>query len=66
MTKNVGLIDRVLRVIVGLALIAIALGYFPGIAATPVAWIGVVPLVTGLIGWCPAYTIFGISSCKRA
>jgi len=60
------MIDRVLRVIVGGILIAIALGYFPGIAATPLAWIGLVPLVTGLIGRCPAYSIFGISSCRRA
>lgn len=66
MTKNIGTIDRGLRVIVGVVLIAIALGYIPGIAATPIAWIGVVPLITGLVGWCPAYSIFGISSCRRA
>jgi hypothetical protein len=66
MTVNEGTIDRVLRVIVGLGLIALALGYIPGMAATPLGWIGVVPLVTGLIGWCPAYSIFGISTCRRA
>ena len=65
-TVNEGPIDRVLRVIVGIALIALALGYLPGMAATPLGWIGVVPLITGLIGWCPAYSIFGISTCRRA
>lgn len=65
-TVNEGTIDRVLRVIVGLGLIVLALGYIPGMAATPLGWIGVVPLVTGLIGWCPAYSIFGISTCRRA
>ena len=44
MTVNEGTIDRVLRVIVGLGLIALALGYIPGMAATPLGWIGVVPL----------------------
>ena len=66
MTVNEGTIDRVLRVIVGLALIALALGDIPGMAATPIGWIGVVPRVTGLDGWCPAYSIFGISTCRRA
>ena len=59
MSTNEGLIDRVLRVVVGLVLVAIALmGY------SPWGWIGVVPLLTGLIGWCPAYMLFGIKTCK--
>ncbi len=66
MTVNEGTIDRTLRVVVGLALIALALGYIPGVAATPFGWIGIVPLATGLIGWCPAYTLLGINTCKRA
>jgi hypothetical protein len=36
------------------------------VGATPWGWIGIVPLTTGLIGWCPAYTLFGINTCKRA
>ena len=59
MKANVGGIDKVLRVVVGVALIvwAAALG-------GPVwAWIGVVPLATGLMGWCPAYTLLGIKTC---
>lgn len=67
MSTNEGGIDRVLRIIVGLGLIAVALGLVPGVAPYTWAWIGVVPLLTGLIGWCPAYSIFGISTCaKRA
>jgi DUF2892 family protein len=59
MKANVGGIDRVLRIVAGLALIAWAL-LFHG----PVwAWIGVVLLATGLIGWCPAYAPFGLSTC---
>ena len=64
MTTNVGTIDRALRIIVGLALIGAALGVY-GPAYTSVwGWIGVVPLVTALVGWCPAYTILGIRTCK--
>mgnify|MGYP001366030966 CR=1 FL=1 len=56
---NEGTIDRALRVIVGIALIAIV---FVG-PQTPLGWIGVVPLLTGLIGWCPAYALLGINTC---
>jgi hypothetical protein len=59
MQRNVGGIDRILRIAVGLGLIAYAV-----IAAVPLAWIGVVPLATGLIGWCPAYLPFGLKTCK--
>ncbi len=59
MKCNSGTIDRALRVIAGLALI--------GLAATGTigAWgyIGVVPLLTGVIGFCPAYTLLGINTC---
>ena len=57
---NEGTIDRVLRVIVGLALIAIV---FVG-PQTPWGWIGLVPLLTGLVGTCPLYTVLGIRTCK--
>jgi hypothetical protein len=66
MTVNEGSLDRIVRVIAGLVLIALALGYLPGVAPSAWGWIGVVPLLTGLIGWCPAYSIFGISTCRRA
>jgi hypothetical protein len=57
---NEGTIDRVLRVIVGLALIAIV---FVG-PQTPWGWVGLVPLLTGLVGTCPLYSILGIRTCK--
>jgi hypothetical protein len=62
MTTNEGIVDRALRVIVGLVLIAAALGWF-GPAYTSVwGWIGVVPLLTGLVGWCPLYSLLGIKT----
>ncbi|MER2555050.1 MAG: DUF2892 domain-containing protein [Thauera sp.] len=58
MKTNVGGPDKMLRIIAGIALIAWAV--FGG----PVwAWIGVVPLATGLLGWCPAYTLLGMNTC---
>jgi hypothetical protein len=58
MKTNVGGIDKIIRILVGIALIAWAL--FGG----PVwAWIGVLPLATGLMGWCPAYTLIGLNTC---
>ena len=57
--KNVGGVDRALRIIVGLALIIAALAQYIG----PWGWIGGIPLATGLIGMCPLYKLFGFSSC---
>ena len=62
MTHNVGGIDRILRIIVGLALIAMAFFGVIGVWG----WIGVVPLATGIISWCPAYLPLGIKTCKSA
>jgi hypothetical protein len=60
MKSNVGGIDRGLRIVVGLALVGAA---FTG-ALGPWAYLGVVPILTGSIGWCPAYLPFGLSTCK--
>jgi hypothetical protein len=58
MKLNVGGIDRILRIVVGLALVAWA------IMGGPVwAWVGVVPLGTGLMGFCPFYPIIGLNTC---
>jgi hypothetical protein len=63
MMVNVGTIDRALRVVVGLALIAFALRLgFPDTGWNWIGWIGVVPLTTALIGNCPAYSVFGFST----
>ncbi|MFT4096555.1 MAG: DUF2892 domain-containing protein [Rhodoblastus sp.] len=59
MTANVGGLDRILRIVVGLALIALV---FVG-PQTPWGWIGVIPLVTGLFRFCPAYTLLGLNTC---
>jgi hypothetical protein len=64
MTANVGMIDRALRIVVGLLLIAAALGLFGTAFQSVWAWIGVIPLATGLAGWCPLYTVLGIRTCK--
>lgn len=59
MKKNVGTIDRAIRIIIGLGLIS---QVFIGLHS-PWGWIGVVPLFTGAVGYCGAYTLFGINSC---
>jgi Protein of unknown function (DUF2892) len=67
MTTNVGTIDRILRTVIGIALIAFALGFVaPGAAYAWVGWIGVVPLATALVGSCPLYSIVGLSTCPIA
>jgi uncharacterized membrane protein YfcA len=60
MQVNVGQADRVIRIVVGLALIAATLGGFIGVWG----WIGVVPLLTGIFRFCPAYLPFGMSTCS--
>lgn len=60
MQANIGTLDRVLRSIAGSALAAPAATGELG----PWAWIGVVPLATGLIGWCPAYSLMGVKTCR--
>jgi hypothetical protein len=57
---NEGTLDRALRIIVGAALIAIV---FVG-PKTAWGWVGLVPLLTGLVGNCPVYTLLGIRTCK--
>ncbi len=60
MTRNVGGIDRALRITAGLALIAAAATGTIGVWG----YIGVVALATGLMGWCPPYAILGFNTCK--
>lgn len=59
MKLNVGGIDRMLRIIAGLALIGLTLAGIIGAWG----WIGVVPLLTGLFKFCPAYTLLGMNTC---
>jgi len=60
---NVGFFDRLARIVVGAALIVFALGWLaPGTGWNWVGWIGVVPIATAVFGYCPLYTVLGISS----
>jgi hypothetical protein len=60
MNKNVGTVDRVLRVIAGILLIGLTLSGAIGLWG----WIGLVPLLTGAFATCPAYSLLGLNSCK--
>ncbi len=59
MKSNVGGVDRILRIVVGLVLIGLTVTGTIGVWG----WLGVVPLATGAIGWCPPYAIFGWNTC---
>jgi len=59
MKVNEGAIDRVLRVIVGAGILSLA---FIG-PQTPWAYLGVIPLLTGLVGFCPLYAVLGVNTC---
>lgn len=61
MSRNVGTIDRLIRVAIGAMLVALALAGVVG------AWgyVGIIPLLTGAVGSCPAYTLLGFSSCSK-
>lgn len=59
MSQNIGGIDRTLRIILGaLLIVATVMGALPAWG-----WIGIVPLATGLMSWCPAYSLFGLNTC---
>ena len=58
MKSNVGGIDKILRIIAGVALVGWA-----AMGGPLWAWIGVVPLLTGVLGFCPAYKLLGINTC---
>ncbi|MCE8003546.1 YgaP family membrane protein [Billgrantia ethanolica] len=60
MKSNVGGIDKILRIVVGAVLIGLAITGVIGAWG----WIGVLPLATGLINFCPAYSLLGINTCK--
>ena len=58
---NVGSIDRIIRIVVGLVLIALV---FVG-PQTPWGWIGIIPLATGLLKTCPLYSLLGFNTCGK-
>jgi len=63
MNINEGSLDRIIRVILGL--VVLSLWFVLQGSAQYLALIGLIPLITGIIGWCPLYTILGINTLKR-
>ena len=62
MQKNVGSVDKILRIVVGLGLLSLLF-----VLEAPMKYlglIGLVPLATSLMGWCPLYTLLGVNTCK--
>lgn len=59
MPRNIGGVDRVLRIILGLVLIALV---FVG-PQTPWGWLGLIPLATGIVGFCGLYSLLGVRTC---
>jgi len=57
--RNEGTVDRIVRVVAGLAILSLV---FIG-PQTPWGWLGIVPIVTGALGSCPVYSLFGINTC---
>ena len=64
MKANVGTLDRTLRIVVGLLLLGAALGVYGPDYTSVWGWIGAIPLLSGLFGWCPAYALCGLDTCK--
>lgn len=63
---NMGRVDRLLRVMIGLVLLALGFAdTLPGLWGTAARWFGWVPLATGLLGWCPLYSLLGIRTGRR-
>ncbi len=64
--QNEGSIDRIIRIVLGLALIAIGFFVLGSTAGAIVGIIGFIPLLTGLVGWCPLYHLFKFSTRPSA
>ncbi len=61
MRANEGTVDRILRLVIGIVLVSLV---FVG-PQTPLGWIGILPIVTGLAGYCPMYRVIGVNTAKR-
>ncbi len=62
MKPNIGKTEREVRVVVGLGVLSQAFGGFH----TPWAYLGLLPLLSGLVGWCPPYALLGISTVRAS
>ena len=65
MKKNEGRVDRWIRIVVGVALLGVGFAQAGGAWAVILPIVGLVALGTGFFGWCPAYSVLGISTCPR-
>ena len=65
MKRNIGTIDRALRVLAGIALVVVGFAVLEGTAGIVVGVVGLIPLGTGLIGWCPLYSLFNLRTRKQ-
>lgn len=65
MKSNTGKVDRGIRLVGGAVLLILGLGPLSGLWATLAFGAGALGLVTGLLGWCPAYRVVGVSTCPR-
>lgn len=61
MKNNVGTVDRIIRILLGIALLSLV---FVG-PQTAWGWIGIVPLLTAIVGWCPPYALLGINTSDK-
>ena len=62
MKPNIGKVERIVRIVVGIGVLSLA---FVG-PRNPWAYLGILPLLSGLVGWCPPYALFGISTVRSA
>ena len=62
MKVNIGKVERIVRIVVGIGVLSLA---FVG-PQTPWAYLGIMPMLSGLIGWCPPYALLGISTVRTA
>jgi len=62
MKPNIGKVERVVRIVVGIGVLSLA---FVG-PRTPWAYLGILPLLSGIVGWCPPYALLGISTVRAA
>ena len=66
MKVNMSSMDRVLRVLIGIAMVVVGFAVLEGTAGIVVGIVGLIPLLTGLSGWCPLYTLFRTGTKKQA
>lgn len=62
MKKNIGDTERIIRVVAGIGILSLA---FVG-PQSPWAYLGILPILTGLVGWCPPYALLGINTCGKS